>query len=127
VASGLFVMQDGSVMVAYGTRHIAISCAQYKANGYKPPLEKLVTESPSMRISSRGPPRRKKRLLGYLGASRRIIKWRSSSARPRQEAEDFNLTSASSPGALDLQPAGRFDLAKPILAWDAEPARTFKG
>jgi hypothetical protein len=36
MASGLYVMQDGSVMVAYGTRRIAISCAQYKANGYKP-------------------------------------------------------------------------------------------
>lgn len=40
-------------MVAYGTRHIAISYAQYKANGYKPTLKKLVTKSPSARISSR--------------------------------------------------------------------------
>jgi hypothetical protein len=53
VATGLYVMQEGSVMVAYGTRHIAISYAQYKANGYKPTLEKLMTRSPSARISSR--------------------------------------------------------------------------
>ena len=40
-AMGLYVMPDGSVMVAYGLRHIPISCAQYRANGYKPALEKL--------------------------------------------------------------------------------------
>jgi hypothetical protein len=28
-------------MVSYGRKHIPISGAQYKANGYKPPLEKL--------------------------------------------------------------------------------------
>ena len=38
---------------AYGTRHIAISCAQYKANGYKPALEKLMTKSRLVRISPR--------------------------------------------------------------------------
>ena len=43
MATGLYVMQEGSVMVAYGTRHIAISYAQYKANGYKPTLEKLIS------------------------------------------------------------------------------------
>jgi hypothetical protein len=53
MASGLYVMQDGSVMVAYGTRHISIPCAQYKANGYKPALEKLMTGSPLVRISPR--------------------------------------------------------------------------
>jgi hypothetical protein len=42
MATGLYVLQDGSVMVAYGRRHIPISSAQYKANGYKPALEKLV-------------------------------------------------------------------------------------
>lgn len=35
MATGVYVLQDGSVMVAYGPRHIPISCAQYKANGYK--------------------------------------------------------------------------------------------
>jgi hypothetical protein len=29
-------------MVAYGRRHIPISCSQYKANGYKPTVEKLM-------------------------------------------------------------------------------------
>ena len=48
MAFGLYVMQDGSVMVAYGQRHIPISCAQYKANGYKPPLEKLAVKSPAV-------------------------------------------------------------------------------
>ena len=46
MATGLYVVQDGSVMVAYGPRHIPISYAQYKANGYKPALEKLVAKSP---------------------------------------------------------------------------------
>jgi hypothetical protein len=61
MASGLYVMQDGSIMVAYGTRRIAISCAQYKVNGYKPALEKLA-KSPSGRISPQ---------LGLNGASPR--------------------------------------------------------
>jgi len=46
MALGLYVMQGGSVMVAYGRRRIVISCAEYKANGYKPPLEKLPMKSP---------------------------------------------------------------------------------
>jgi hypothetical protein len=41
MATGLYILQDGSVMVAYGLRHIPISSAQYKANGYRPMLEKL--------------------------------------------------------------------------------------
>ena len=40
-ATGLYVMEDGKVMVAYGPRRVAISHAQYKANGYRPLLEKL--------------------------------------------------------------------------------------
>jgi len=46
MATGLYVLQDGSVIVAYGPRHIPISCAQYKANGYNPVLEKLMAKSP---------------------------------------------------------------------------------
>ena len=46
MATGLYLLPDGSVMVGYGPRHIPISCAQYKANGYKPVLEKLVAKSP---------------------------------------------------------------------------------
>ena len=41
MATGLYVLQDGAVMVAYGTRKIRIPNAQYKANGYKPSLDKL--------------------------------------------------------------------------------------
>lgn len=40
-ATGLYVTPDGMVMVAYGSRLIPIAGAQYKANGYKPSLEKL--------------------------------------------------------------------------------------
>ena len=46
MAIGLYMMQDGSVMVAYGQRRIPISCAEYKANGYKPTLGKLAMKSP---------------------------------------------------------------------------------
>jgi hypothetical protein len=42
MATGLYILQDGSVMVAYGRRHIPISCSQYRANGYKPAVEKLM-------------------------------------------------------------------------------------
>ena len=45
MATGLYMLQNGSVMVAYGARHIPISCAQYKANGYKPILERLAAKS----------------------------------------------------------------------------------
>jgi hypothetical protein len=34
-------MHDGAVMVAFGARRIQIPEAQYRANGYKPALEKL--------------------------------------------------------------------------------------
>ena len=47
MAVGLYVMQDGLIMVAFGHRHIPISSAQYKANGYKPALEKLAAKSPA--------------------------------------------------------------------------------
>ena len=46
MATGLYALQDGSVMVAYGPRHIPIPRAQYKANGYKPALDKLVVKPP---------------------------------------------------------------------------------
>ena len=45
MATGLYVLQDGSVMVAYGPRHIPISSAEYKANGYKPALRALMANS----------------------------------------------------------------------------------
>ena len=46
MAFGLYVTHDGSVMVAYGQRRIPISCAEYKANGYKPALDKLAVKFP---------------------------------------------------------------------------------
>jgi hypothetical protein len=60
MATGLYLLQDGSVIVAYGPRHIVISCAQYKANGYKPALQKLVAKLPRAPKSRghSGPPRR---------------------------------------------------------------------
>jgi hypothetical protein len=42
MAIGLYITQNGSVMVSYGPNRIAISSAQYKANGYMPQLEKLL-------------------------------------------------------------------------------------
>ena len=47
VAKGLYLSGDGRVVVAYGTRQILISPAQYKANGYKPPCDKLPAEASS--------------------------------------------------------------------------------
>ena len=57
MATGLYVLHDGSVVVAYGHRQIPISCAQYKANGYKPPMEKLtVTNALTAQKSRVSPP-----------------------------------------------------------------------
>ena len=47
MATGLYVLPDRSVMVAFGHRQIPISCEQYKANGYKPALEKLAVTNSS--------------------------------------------------------------------------------
>ena len=46
MASGVYRTADGRVMVDYGKRRVPISCAQYKANGYRPPYEKLPAETP---------------------------------------------------------------------------------
>ena len=51
MANGLYLIPDGMVLVDYGTRRIPIPRAQYKANGYKPALDILMTKSP------RGSPR----------------------------------------------------------------------
>jgi hypothetical protein len=59
MATGLYVLPEGSVMVAYGHRQIPISCAQYKANGYRPGLEKL-TMTNAFTAQSRGSIRRVK-------------------------------------------------------------------
>jgi hypothetical protein len=46
MASGVYRLADGRAMVDYGKRRGPISCAQYKANGYRPPYEKLPAETP---------------------------------------------------------------------------------
>jgi hypothetical protein len=56
MATGLYMLQDGSVMVAYGPRHIPISVAQYKANGYKQTLEKLTIAKSLTALKSRARP-----------------------------------------------------------------------
>jgi tetratricopeptide (TPR) repeat protein len=38
------LMPDGMVMVGYGRKKIPISVAQYRANGYRPPFDRLVRE-----------------------------------------------------------------------------------
>ena len=48
MATGMYVLHDGTVMVAFGARHIQISRAQYRANGYRPALEKLLTKPPAI-------------------------------------------------------------------------------
>ena len=56
MATGLYVLPDRSVMVAYGRRQVPISCAQYKANGYKPAPEKLTVTNSFTAQKSRVPP-----------------------------------------------------------------------
>lgn len=46
MAIGLYLMNDETIMVDYGTRKIPISRAQYRANGYKPAIEKLIEGPP---------------------------------------------------------------------------------
>ena len=64
MATGLYILQDGSVMVAYGPRHIPISRAQYKANGYKPSLEKLMTAKSLAAQKSRARPPGERHVAG---------------------------------------------------------------
>ena len=44
MAKGLCIRQDGAVLVEYASRKIPIPKAQYRANGYRPPIEELPTE-----------------------------------------------------------------------------------
>jgi hypothetical protein len=47
MAKGVYLTSDGHVLVEYGKRRrVPIPSAQYKANGYKPPCEKLLPEVP---------------------------------------------------------------------------------
>ena len=45
MAKGLYLMRDGQVLVEYGKRRVPISPAQYRANGYRPPCDKLPPEA----------------------------------------------------------------------------------
>jgi hypothetical protein len=48
MAKGLCLTSDGQVLVEYGKRRrFPIPSAQYKANGYKPPCDKLPAEAPA--------------------------------------------------------------------------------
>jgi hypothetical protein len=62
MATGLYLLQDGSVMVAYGPRHVPICGAQYKANGYKPALEKLMIAKSLAALKSRTRPAGERRV-----------------------------------------------------------------
>ena len=47
MAKGLYRTSDGQVLVEYDKRRrVPIPSAQYKANGYKPPCDKLPPEVP---------------------------------------------------------------------------------
>jgi hypothetical protein len=47
MAKGLYLTSDGQVLVEYGKRRrVPIPSAQYKANGHKPPCDKLPPEVP---------------------------------------------------------------------------------
>ena len=45
MAKGLYLMRDGQVLVEYGKRRVPISPARYRANGYRPPCDKLSAEA----------------------------------------------------------------------------------
>ena len=45
MAKGLCLMRNGQVLVEYGKRRVAIPPAQYKANGYSPPYDRLPPEA----------------------------------------------------------------------------------
>jgi hypothetical protein len=47
MAKGLYLMSDDQVLVEYGKRRrVTIPSAQYKANGYNSPCDKLSPEVP---------------------------------------------------------------------------------
>jgi hypothetical protein len=49
MATGLFVTDDGNVMVDFGKRKIRIPLAEYKANGYRPRFEELMLRAQTER------------------------------------------------------------------------------
>jgi hypothetical protein len=67
-ATGLYLTPDGQVVVEYGLRRVPMPPAQYRANGYKPALEKLAAQPPPQKKFQAN--RRGSRLVkgGSLGA-----------------------------------------------------------
>ena len=65
MATGLYLLQDGTIMVAYGARKIPLSPAQYKANGYRPPCEKLKVKPSSADKAQRAESRPRDRRLAH--------------------------------------------------------------
>jgi len=58
MAKGLYIREDGTIIVDYGSRKIAIPRAQYRANGYRPPAEQLPKDGPpTTSTDSRAGPR----------------------------------------------------------------------
>jgi hypothetical protein len=55
MATGLFVSDDGNVMVDYGKRKIRIPLAEYRANGYRPRFEELMLRAQAERWLRRVP------------------------------------------------------------------------
>jgi hypothetical protein len=51
VATGLYILPDGRVMVAFGARQIPLPRAQYQANGYRPSFEKLLAKSLTAKVA----------------------------------------------------------------------------
>lgn len=45
MAMGLCIRRDGTVVVAFGARKIAIPQSHYRANGYRPPIDLLPAEA----------------------------------------------------------------------------------
>ena len=105
MAKGLYLMRDGQALVEYGKRRVPISPAQYRANGYRPPCDKLrhealpegVAEAEFAMTTLEG---RTKAWLGPRDAS--------SPAVPRHPVYQFNVLSrqsASRPYANDKSAA----------------------
>ena len=79
MATGLYLLQGGSVMVAYGYRRIPISRAQYQANGYSPALGKLAAKG-ACRDEAAEP------LRDRLGGRTPSAELRPDRSRPREVA-----------------------------------------
>jgi len=41
MARGVYLVDDDKVLVDYGQRAVCVTVAQYRANGYRPPFDRL--------------------------------------------------------------------------------------